>query len=251
MRAIASLASLRCSLLMLQPAPVPRRGEPAVGSVHAGKVASVMTYGAFVDFGGGSSGLVHISQIDEDGQRVDAVEDRLAAGDRVFVRVTAVEGGRTSLSMRELCQRTGRPPPPKGEPPSAEQLERLDCVSLSYARSGGSGGQNVNKVETKVEVRLRVDDSPWRAGVRERLARRATGGGVVLVVSQAHRTQAANRKDALEKLASLVRESWEPPKERRQRSGISKKGKATRREDKRRRGEVKRSRSAARRGNFD
>ena len=52
-------------------------------------------------------------------------------------------------------------------------------------------------------------------------------------------------------LASRVREAWEPPKVRKQRVGLSKRGKATRKEDKRRRGAVKKSRSDSRRGNFD
>ena len=139
----------------------------------------------------------------------------------------------------------------RGEPPSAEQLERLECVTFSYARAGGAGGQNVNKVETKCEVRLELETCPWPADVRERYATSATAAGELIFVSQAHRTQAANRREALAKLASRVREAWEPPKVRKQRVGLSKRGKATRKEDKRRRGAVKKSRSDSRRGNFD
>ena len=57
--------------------------------------------------------------------------------------------------------------------------------------------------------------------------------------------------EALTKLASRVREAWVPPKVRKQRVGLSKRGKATRKEDKRRRGAVKKSRGDSRRGNFD
>jgi hypothetical protein len=55
----------------------------------------------------------------------------------------------------------------------------------------------------------------------------------VSVACEVHRTQGANRKEAVAKLAALVVEAWRPPKERRQREGISHKGKRARREDKR------------------
>jgi ribosome-associated protein len=235
-------------LLLASPSESPR-----VGNIYPAKVTSVMPYGAFVDLAGtGASGLIHISQLDVDGRRLEAVN--VAEGERVFVSVLSLDGGKLSLSRRQISQSTGRrvaPPPPKGEPPSAEQLERLECVTFSYARAGGAGGQNVNKVETKCEVRLELETCPWPADVRERLGTSATAAGELIFVSQAHRTQAANRREALAKLASRVREAWEPPKVRKQRVGLSKRGKATRKEDKRRRGAVKKSRSDSRRGNFD
>jgi ribosome-associated protein len=70
----------------------------------------------------------------------------------------------------------------------------------------------------------------------------ATSAGAVLVTSERHRTQSANRQDALEKLAVLVSDAWRPPKVRRQYTGISEQGKRQRRDDKRRTAEKKENR---------
>ena len=110
-------------------------GPPRVGNIYPAKVTSVMPYGAFCDLAGGTSGLIHISQLDVDGRRLEAVN--VAEGERVFVSVLSLDGGKISLSRRQISQSTGRriaPPPPKGEPPSAEQLERPVCDVLVRAR---------------------------------------------------------------------------------------------------------------------
>lgn len=70
-----------------------------VGFVTEGTVESLQTYGAFVDLGGGLSGLVHISQICE--KRIKKPSEVLAVGDRVKVKVTAVKDGKLSLSIKE------------------------------------------------------------------------------------------------------------------------------------------------------
>lgn len=71
-----------------------------VGLVTEGTVESLQPYGAFVNLGGGLSGLVHISQISE--KRIKEPSAVLAVGDKVKVKVIAVKEGKLSLSMKAL-----------------------------------------------------------------------------------------------------------------------------------------------------
>lgn len=238
-----------------------------MGSVHTATVKSVATYGAFLSLEGYSKdGLLHISQLHPAGGRVASVESVVAVGDRVRVRVLSVDMAAGKVALTAAGVRQGADAPAVlqqlqaasspsaaalGKPPTAAELERLDCVTLSYSRASGAGGQNVNKVSTRCEVRLRLGGSPWPEAVRSRLAPRATAGGDVLVASERHRTQAANRRDALEKLAELVAEAWRPPKQREMRTAPSARAKRERRRDKARQSEKKSARSAVRRGAFD
>jgi ribosome-associated protein len=82
-------------------------------------------------------------------------------------------------------------------------------LRFEFARSGGPGGQNVNKVETKVRLLFDVAHSPSLSGdqrslIEERLATRITKAGVLHVSSQRHRTREANRKATVEKFVELI-----------------------------------------------
>jgi protein subunit release factor B len=117
-------------------------------------------------------------------------------------------------------------------------------LSVSFARSSGSGGQNVNKVNTKAELRFCAYSASWLpAEVRDRLLRanpaRVNAKGEFFVTSERHRTQKQNIEDALAKLQDLVDIACVAPKERKIRTGLSKETKRQRVEMKRRRSDVK------------
>ena len=74
--------------------------DPEIGAIYSGKVTRIMSFGAFVEIAPGKEGLVHISKLDV--KRVEKVEDVVAVGDQVIVKVTEIDDqGRLNLSRRD------------------------------------------------------------------------------------------------------------------------------------------------------
>jgi ribosome-associated protein len=95
----------------------------------------------------------------------------------------------------------------------------LKELNFTFSRSSGPGGQNVNKVNSKVTLHWPVRHSPSLPDdVRERFlqkfATRITGDGEVVVVSQRYRDQGRNVADCMEKLAAMIREASIVPRKR-------------------------------------
>lgn len=111
----------------------------------------------------------------------------------------------------------------------------------------GAGGQNVNKVNTQVILKLDVMGANWiplevRQRIKQNEANKINKDGLLIITSQEYRTQSQNRKDAFDKLQVLILKNYPRPKVRKMRKGISKKAKAINTENKRKRSEVKKSR---------
>ncbi|XP_028066114.1 peptidyl-tRNA hydrolase ICT1, mitochondrial-like [Camellia sinensis] len=112
------------------------------------------------------------------------------------------------LDAEERAASAGNEPIPK---------IKLDHVTVNFARSGGPGGQNVNKVNTKVDMRFNVKTAYWLSErVRERIMQteknRINKDGELVISSTKTRTQKGNIEDALEKLQAIIdAASYVPP----------------------------------------
>ena len=121
-------------------------------------------------------------------------------------------------------------------------------IVYRFSRSSGPGGQNVNKVNTRVTLLFDIDHSrglttEQKQRLFERLSSRISDDGFLTVVSQRHRTQSANRKSAQNRLVELLKAALRDMPVRKQ-TGVPHGEKQKRLRRKRRRSEIKQMRKS-------
>jgi ribosome-associated protein len=94
-----------------------------------------------------------------------------------------------------------------------------DDVQIDFVQASGPGGQNVNKVATKAQLRFDISSPCLPEEVRLRLLQiaknRITAEGFLIIIAGRYRTQEQNRQDAIARLVELIRRAAEKPKTRR------------------------------------
>lgn len=126
---------------------------------------------------------------------------------------------------------------------SIKNIDFTDELYFKASRSGGKGGQNVNKVSTKVELRFSVSQSnllseSQKILISEKLKNRINNDGFLVISSDERRTQLANKENVIKRFYVLLEKALEKPKPRKK-TKIPKSVREKRLSDKKKKSEVK------------
>lgn len=110
-----------------------------VGQIVEGKVTGIMNYGAFIDLGDGTSGMVHISEVAP--TYVKEIKDHLTVGQQVKVKILSMDEGKISLSIKQAMPKpqnnSGRPNNNGGKPRNGDRSTSNRPRGNRYGNNGG------------------------------------------------------------------------------------------------------------------
>ncbi|MFM9958989.1 MAG: alternative ribosome rescue aminoacyl-tRNA hydrolase ArfB [Phycisphaerales bacterium] len=134
------------------------------------------------------------------------------------------------------------PPAPSGVELAPGIVVPESALGFAAVRSSGPGGQNVNKVSTKAELRVIVADLPMAEWARRRLidlaGRKVSSDGVLMIAADEHRSQVRNKSECLARLRELLVQAMTRPKPR-VKTKPTKSSQRRRVDDKKARGRIK------------
>jgi S1 RNA binding domain protein len=144
-----------------------------VGSKVQGKVTGITNFGAFVELPGGTTGLVHISEVAD--SYVKDVNDHLKVGDQVEVKVISEKDGKTALSIKKAIDK------PEGQTSSYSQRPqrqgRDNRQSKDFRSKGGGNFKPKENFEDKVAKFLKASEENLSSLKRSTETKRGGRGG--------------------------------------------------------------------------